>query len=114
MRNHKENLMSDFELVGEIGVDSGQVMLIDPCYIKHDFENESTDKPSLNYAGACNASLSKKGCGNFGGNKHDDTVAFCSRTTHGDGVYPVYVKRDRLGRVTAMMIDFNPSKDDDE
>jgi len=102
--------MSDFELVGKISVDSGQVMLIDPCYITPEFETESTDDPSLNYAGACNASLSTKRCGNFGGNIHDDTVAFCAQTIHGDGVYPVYVKRDRIGRVTAMMIDFNPPK----
>lgn len=103
-----------FQLAGHIGVDSGQVMLIDPCYIKKDFESEYGDKPALNYAGACEASLSKNGCGNFGGSKHSNTLAFCSGTTHGDGVYPVYVKRNRNGRVTAMMIDFDPPDDEDE
>lgn len=103
-----------FELAGRIGVDSGQVMLIDPCYIKEDFAGEYGDKPALNYAGACKASLSDKRCGNFGGNKHSNTLAFCSGTTHGDGVYPVYIKRDRHGRVTAMMIDFDPPEQDDD
>jgi len=102
--------MSKFEKVGYIGVDSGQVMLIDPCYIKKDFENEYGDKPGLNYSGACEASLSKKCCGNFGGND----MAFCTGTTHGDGVYPVFVRRNRNGRVTAIMIDFDPPESDED
>ena len=102
--------MSKFEKVGYIGVDSGQVMLIDPCYIGKDFANEYGDKAGLNYSGACEASLSKTCCGNFGGRD----MAFCTGTTHGDGVYPVYVKRNRNGRVTAMMIDFDPPENDDD
>jgi hypothetical protein len=103
-----------FTLAGHIGVDSGQVMLIDPCYIKADFESEYGDKPALNYAGACKVSLSSKGCGNFGGNAYSNTLAFCTGTTHGDGVYPVYVKKNRHGRVTAMMIDFDPPEEDED
>ena len=103
--------MEGFVKEGFIGVDSGQVMLIDPCYIGKDFANEYGEKAGLNYSGACEASLSKKHCGNFGGND----MAFCTGTTHGDGVYPVYVKRNRSGRVVAMLIDFDGSCDlDDE
>jgi hypothetical protein len=94
--------MARFEKVGYIGVDSGQVMLIDPCYIKKDFESEFKDKPDLNYAGACEVTLSKAGCGNFGG----DGMAFATRTAFGDGTYPVYIKRDESGMILEMKIKF--------
>jgi len=85
---------------GCIPVDSGQIMIIDPCYIKKNFESESTDKAGLNYAGACEVTLSEKLCGEFGG------LAFASSTHSGDGEYPVYVKRDRDGRILAVKIKF--------
>ena len=94
--------MASFEKVGYIGVDSGQVMLIDPCYIKNDFESEFKAKPGLNYAGACEVTLSSEGYGNFGGVE----MAFATRTAHGDGVYPVYVKRDANGTILEMKIKF--------
>lgn len=94
--------MPRFEKVGYIGVDSGQVMLIDPCYIKKNFESEFGAKPDLNYAGACEVTLSQDGCGNFGG----DGMAFATRTAFGDGTYPVYVKRDSRGAIIEMKIKF--------
>lgn len=101
--------MSKYERVGEISVDSGQVMLVDPCYIDKDFNTEwdkeainGKEDPGLNYNGACRITLGEVGCGNFGGN----IMAFATRTAHGDGVYPVYVKRDPDGRIIAMKIKF--------
>jgi hypothetical protein len=85
---------------GYISVDSGQIMIIDPCYIKKDFESESTDKAGLNYAGACAVTLSENLCGEFGG------LAFASSTYSGDGEYPVYVKRDRYGKILSVKIKF--------
>jgi hypothetical protein len=94
--------MPRFEKVGYIGVDSGQIMLIDPCYIRKDFESEFKDKPDLNYAGACEVTLSKDGCGNFGGIE----MAFATRTAYGDGRYPVYVKRCPEGRILEVKVKF--------
>lgn len=97
----KSNKPNDFHLEGYIPVDSGQVMLIDPCYIKSDFESEFDAEPSLNYAGACKVTLSKNRCGEFGG------LAFATSTLHGDGSYPVYVKRDKDGGILEVKIKFH-------
>ena len=87
---------------GKVGVDSGQIMVGDPCYIGADFAGEHDAKPAMNYAGACAASLSPKQCGNFGGG----SMAFCTSSGYGDGEYPVYVKYNSDGRVAAIMIRF--------
>lgn len=97
---------TEFVRVGYIGVDSGQVMLIDPCYIKSDFDGDMHDKPGLNYAGACRVTLSDEGCGNFGGPGQPEEMAFATRTAYGDGLYPVYIRRDADGRVAEMSIRF--------
>ena len=88
---------------GTVPVDSGQVMLIDPCYIGSDFPTEYGDKPGTNpdYAGACKASLTKAQCGNFA-----KGLGFCTSTNIGDGVYPVYVQYDANGRIARVLIEF--------
>ena len=93
-----------FQLEGHISVDSGQVMLIDPCYIKSNFATESGATAGLNYAGACGVTLSKDRCGEFGG------LAFATSTYYGDGEYPVFVKRDESGGITEIKIKFKNPK----
>lgn len=98
----RENEENGFVFAGNIPVDSGQIMLIDPCYVKSNFENEYGAKPfGLNYSGACEASLSKQGFGVFG-----NDLGFCTRTAYGDGSYPVFVKRDRDGTIKEVKIVF--------
>ena len=86
------------ELIGHIGVDSGQMMLCDPCYIEglwgdeNDFDHEasSREKPvntDFSYRGACETTLSKAKAGVLAGG----TGAVCA-TGFGDGSYPVYVE----------------------
>jgi|LauGreDrversion4_2_1035121.scaffolds.fasta_scaffold02209_15 hypothetical protein len=89
-----------FQLAGKIPVDSGQIMLIDPCYIKNDFPSEHNDAPDLNYAGACKVTLRAEGCGVFG------NLAFATSSGYGDGLYPVYVKRTNDGRIAEVKIKF--------
>jgi hypothetical protein len=80
-------------LIGYVGVDSGQLMLCDPCYIDKDFPTEefNPDQPDdrgtypMTYNGACGATLSDKRFGELG---HGLAVAFSSGL--GDGTYPVY------------------------
>lgn len=88
---------------GTVPVDSGQVMLIDPCYIGSDFPTDSDSKPqeAPDYAGACQASLSKPQCGNFA-----KGLGFCTSTNIGDGEYPVYVQYDADGRIARVLIEF--------
>ena len=88
---------------GTVPVDSGQVMLIDPCYVNPHFANGADDKPGEypDYAGACQASLSKPQCGNFA-----KGLGFCTSTNIGDGEYPVYVQYDATGRIARVLIEF--------
>lgn len=74
--------------VGEVWVDSGQVMIVDPCYLKswEDTDAFPDEKPegTFNYSGACEVTLSEERMGQI------DHGAVVSSTAYGDGVYPVY------------------------
>lgn len=111
--------------IGEIAVDSGQVMIIDPCYINTDFVKEfdpgqlgefddapTQDSYEMNYDGCCNATLSKEGYGALK-NAYGQKLAIASRTAYGDGLYPVYAELDRNGRIKTLTIDFDPVNEDD-
>lgn len=110
------------ELIGHIGVDSGQMMLVDPCYVK-DFDSgdinladdvSDRDEPEHNnfsYEGACNVTLAK---GQAGILSH--SMAAVSSTGFGDGSYPVYVEYSDEGswgrRVKSMTIVFIDDSED--
>jgi hypothetical protein len=112
------------ELIGHVGVDSGRMMLCDPCYIEsswvqdNDFASDASDqeKPvntDFSYAGACEATLAKVSAGILGGG----LGAVCS-TGFGDGTYPVYVEYSDEGdwgrRVKRMVIEFISDEVEDE
>ncbi len=113
-----------WDLIGTIGVDSGQVMLCDPCYIPlWDGEDKEfaadamgSAKPehtNFSYAGACNATLSEAKAGLVG-----NGLGAVTSTGFGDGSYGVYVKRSDQGIwgdcVAAMMIVFIGSDEDED
>ncbi len=102
-------------LIGEVGVDSGQLMVCDPCYITGEFESDEfrPDKPDtagnypFTYNGACGATLSDERAGQLG---RVTGVAFSSGL--GDGVYPVYATivddelwGKRVAKVEIIMMD---------
>jgi hypothetical protein len=107
-------MTGEWELVGTLGVDSGQMMLCDPCYIKKDFANEyvETNQKDMTYSGACEATLSNAGFG-FLSNTYGVKVAFATSSGYGDGVYPVYIKRYG-GRIAEMKIVFIGNMEDHE
>jgi hypothetical protein len=109
-------------LVGHCGVDSGQIMFADPCYVK-DFRMEMDEeggefsadlKPDargaypFTYNGACSATCSDKQAGQLG---HSTAVVMTSGW--GDGCYPVYVKYGSDGRVESATIVFGGDSDSD-
>lgn len=92
--------------VGSIGIDSGQAMVGDPCYL-HEWETNQDDEWNLegkigqySYQGA-SATTIKYGMGELGGGR---AVVFS--TGYGDGSYPVYVSFDENNRVAKVVIDF--------
>lgn len=107
------------ELIGHIGVDSGQVMIGDPCYLDDWGAGEFTevmDKPdgkyvprgTFDYNGACTATCSEKSVGVLS-NRHGSGLAVVSATNFGDGQYPVFVERDHHGRPKRLIVDFDPT-----
>lgn len=103
-------------LIGKFGVDSGQAMVGDPCYLddwknwdkeKQQFEEHEKSQGEYSYLGACNATLGL-GYGTLGAGS---AVAFT--TGYGDGVYPVFAELDDDGNVMRIIIDFDGRIDDD-
>lgn len=85
-------------LLGYVSVDSGQLVLVDPCYLR-DWKDGPFDlnlKPDNHYAECCLKSLSVQG----GGQVFSD-LAVCFSTGWGDGTYPGLcdqgIRKDRQG-----------------
>lgn len=103
--------------VGVVDVDSGTIMVGDPCYHLYKESGDSATKLDFHEI--------------FG----KDWDAFCDLVEHGhqpgvslfgsgtavtvtnfggDGTFPVYVKRDVDGRISAVMINFDNVEDNDD
>ena len=121
MQDNYEN--DSWEYIGTIGVDSGQMMLADPCYVK-DFADDNSDAEgvmklmeamkdgsdnSFSYIGACSQSNTPQQAGVLVNDIGAEMGVVCS-SGFGDGGYPVYVKRHDFGewgkRVVEMKIVF--------
>ena len=106
--------MSDvngFTKIGSFGVDSGTVMICDPCYVL------GNPSPHIKYP----RSFGIDWDGEYGfvamnlideDGKHRETsevygqMAVISGTGYGDGVYPVYARSDENGRIVELRILF--------
>lgn len=106
------------EKIGSFGVDSGQIIIGDPCYLdgwKNEQEEGGEFSASLSapypysYNGASSATCSKKMGGELG---RGSAVAVTSG--YGDGYYPVYVERDYSGRIVKVIIDFVGEVEEEE
>jgi hypothetical protein len=83
-------------LIGNVGVDSGQLVISDPSYVKN-----------LPMSDVVNASLS--GGGLVGEFEHipGAGLAVASPTAYGDGIYPVYQVVEN-GELVGLFVDFQP------
>lgn len=93
--NHYRNFVHDKEHIGQVAVDSGQLMITDPCYVIDKGSEEEYRKTS-------EASLSEKHCGQV-----LDGLGIAFSTAHGDGFYDVYAKRNKKGGIEAIEIDLS-------
>lgn len=110
-------------LIGHCAVDSGQIMLVDPCYVTDnafvgmDTEPFAADLPKpypFSYNGACSASCSEESAGQIGRG-----TAVVASSGYGDGRYPVYATYVDAGefgtRVASVRIEFiAPAEGDDD
>lgn len=91
--------------IGYVAVDSGQLMVGDPCYLKDWKDTEFSERDEkkageYSYEGACNATLSEEGAGQlrFKGSRISGAgVVFSSG--YGDGSYPVFATYNDEGRI---------------
>ena len=90
-------------LIGHVSVDSGQIVLVDPCYVEQ----------GLDYEDVCNTTLSDDQAGAWM-NGH----AVATSTGYGDGSYPVYVEYENDGswgtRVKSITIEFMQDDEDED
>lgn len=102
----------EVELIGEVAVDSGQLMVTDPCYIDAEWKREPFDVVgeiertgdtvfNYSYDGASRATLSGGGHGELAFEKGHTGAGIAFGTAWGDGMYPVYAEKhdDRIVRV---------------
>jgi len=87
-----------WEEIGIAGVDSGQILIGDPCYYIRDANEGLSREEYLNNLGSNPIQLKYK--------MGHDGKGVIVNNFGGDGAYPIYVKRDENGRVTAAMIKF--------
>ena len=131
--NETEEQLSQIEEMGGVrelgcvGVDSGQLLITDPCYIdghweKEKFEGNSGDYFNYSYLGCCNQTLksgggeifglNREGLGYSGGHLSDISLGTVFSTGHGDGCYPVYGKTNDHGRIMGVLIDFGMNEEE--
>lgn len=94
------------ELVGTIAVDSGQIMVIDPCYVWSDDFALGAEPTGGEYDAVCRVTTGTKGFGQI-------DLGFATGTLYGDGVYPVYAEMVD-GRIARLIIEFDPSDEDED
>ena len=95
------------KLAGYCGVDSGQIMVIDPCYAFQD-SYTGNEETGGNYDAICRISLADT-FGEFPlpANGYPGNVGVVTSSGYGDGNYPVFVDINDDGRVVELRIYFD-------
>ena len=110
-------MLSDWIKIGSFGVDSGQVLITDPCYLEgwKGFEYEEAAIEEMkesgmfeySYSGSCARTLLKLPENRAGAGRLRGGLGVVSSTGFGDGEYPVYAKFNDEGRVMKLQINFS-------
>ena len=107
-------VIEGLELVGSFGVDSGQAMVGDPCYLDQWKTDEGVEwnlegkVGTYTYQGASATTIENA----YGELAMGSAVVFS--TGYGDGYYPVYVQMNEDGRVTKVVIDFEGDMNEEQ
>jgi len=95
------------KIIGYCGVDSGQILLIDPCYVWGDRFDADGEPTGGDYDAACRITLSEAGAGEVAG-------GVVTGTAYGDGAYPVTAEYGADGRILRVTIDFDPADPEED
>lgn len=86
--------------IGNIVVDSGQIMIVDPCYV---LDGKTPEEDEKLYQKTCDITLKKKyGQITYSGSAGNGVVSI---TFDGDGLYPVYAEVDKNGLPKKIIIE---------
>lgn len=110
--------------IGVVGVDSGQVLICDPCYINSEWDSDMSKADDWNtavkaaagkfsYEGCCYATLSSVGHGQLNYKRGHAGVGIASRTAYGDGSYPAHEVLNDKGEFRGIFIDFLPGDEEE-
>ena len=110
------------QLAGYCSVDSGQILICDPCYIGSDFDTDPkfaiVEKPKLTYDGCCDVTVGPPRGEAIAGQLYHarghEGAGVAMSAGYGDGVYPVFVTYAANGRVREARIVFFEDEDEDE
>tara|TARA_B100001245_G_C22447604_1_gene230684 strand:+ start:31 stop:393 length:363 start_codon:yes stop_codon:yes gene_type:complete len=105
--------------IGECGVDSGQIIVVDPCYVISDESDQDKFAESKDY-NDLDATYDELLRAYNKDNENANTIEFkggvVTHTGYGDGCYDVFIKTIKDGqwgeRVSALKIVFIPKGDD--
>ena len=93
------------KMIGKCGVDSGQIMITDPCYV---IDGEFTEK---HYQQVCEITLADGHAGSLPYDLGHEGKAVVSSSGIGDGLYPVYATYEEVDgwgeRIMKLEIDFS-------
>jgi hypothetical protein len=102
--------MSEWQKIGDCAVDSGQIIIVDPCYVIPD---RGENPPEVVYEDILDTwDYKKRPPQRYTPFKMGVIVS----SGYGDGYYPVYAKFNSEGRLLKAMIDFDdesPYEDED-
>lgn len=92
--------------IGNFCVDSGQFIIIDPCYLK-EWKDGEYDKKDNDYNKCCEQTLHPNNGGETNMTNSPNVIFVASPTRDGDGVYPVYAIRDEKNQLKKIEITFD-------
>jgi len=105
------------EKIAELPVDAGCMIVGDPCYF---MTADNTDHFKGTWYEFCDQVLRKmevgpnKGTTTYQAEGSNMPAAAIVQTGYGDGSYPVYIERNKDGRVIKLIVDFDPSDEEDD
>ena len=105
------------EIIGYFGVDSGTVMIIDPCYVLKDESEPGVDfDHSTEYLRTVMPTCEAPYYGGVVLDNYPDVpdMGVVCRTLYGDGEYPVIAEFNSEGRIVRLTIDFDPDIEEEE
>lgn len=97
---------NDWIKVGEIRVDAGLCWVGDPCYC---VTPDADEHPTQTWNEFCDKlqTIEKRGVAQWNYKSGHRGLGVTVSTGYGDGVYPVFIRRNANGRISAVKVVFD-------